>query len=74
MLVCLPLLPAHYLPSTPAPHDPHQFDDDEDDWLVHEDEEEGGDVVAARQRRRQRRAALEGMPDIDPDALAVRYG
>ena len=41
-----------------------------------EDEEEGGAAAAqaARARRRQRRAALEGMPDIDADALAVRAG
>ncbi|EFN54675.1 hypothetical protein CHLNCDRAFT_58171 [Chlorella variabilis] len=44
-----------------------QFDD-EDDWLVHEDEEEGG--PGAGQRRRRRRTAVEGLPDVDPDALA----
>ncbi|PSC69358.1 transcription elongation factor SPT6 [Micractinium conductrix] len=55
----------------PLPEPDDQFDDDEDDWLVHEDEEEeGGGGGAKAQRQRRRRAAMEGMPDIDPDALA----
>jgi hypothetical protein len=63
---CPPCLPCPALPCL-------QFEDDEDDWLVHEDEEEGGAGAGGggQYRRRRRRAALEGMPGVDPDALAV---
>ncbi|KAI3425064.1 hypothetical protein D9Q98_008441 [Chlorella vulgaris] len=50
----------------PPPEADDQFDE-EDDWLVHEEDEDGG--VAAGQRRRRRKAAMEGMPDVSPDAL-----